>query len=146
MYKRKEERVLKNSESEFMHLTDGRNVSKFRPIMFISLLLRTHIDKLEAWAVLTRSNWLLCFDISSALWCLAAAYAAISSAYLCPWVLSLVAPLAKRLHWCALNKPLRCHSTRDSQKIYVTFMTFTFRKGYRGQGVLWQQRQLYPFV
>lgn len=46
-------------------------------------------------------------------------------------MLSLLAAPAKCLHWCALNKTLRCHSTRDSQKIYVTFMTFTFRKGYK---------------
>lgn len=54
----------------------------------------------------------------------------ISSSYLRPWRLSAAAP-AKDLHWCVLNKTLICHSACDSPEIYVTFMTFTFRKGYR---------------
>lgn len=90
-------------------------------------------DKMEARIGLTRSNWSPCLDVSHTPWCLAVAHAPISSAYLCPWVLSIVAPPAKCLHWCALNKPLRCRSARDSQKIYVTFMTFTFRKEYRAK-------------
>lgn len=89
---------------------------------------------MESGFVFARIEWVAASWHEDALpWCLAVARAPISSAYLCPWVLSLQAPPAKLPHWCALNKTLRCRSARDSQKIYVTFMTFTLRKGYRAR-------------
>lgn len=103
--------------------------------MLASSLGLTHFDKTQPGVALTGSNrspasWHYVALLDA--WC--GLHAPISSAYLRPWVLSLPAPPAKRLHWCVLNKTLRCRSARDSPKIYVTFMTFTFRKGYRGPG------------
>lgn len=103
--------------------------------MLASSLELTHFDKTQPGVALTGSNrspasWHYVALLDA--WC--GLHAPISSAYLCPWVLSLPAPPAKRLHWCVLNKTLRCRSARDSPTIYVTFMTFTFRKGYRGPG------------
>lgn len=88
-------------------------------------------DHIWAGITLTGLNQLLPFGIKLHSVMLNCSLRSISSAHLCPWVLSLLAASAKCLHWCALNKTLRCHFARDSQKIYLTFMTFTFRKRYK---------------